>query len=62
MLLPPPKPENIELGLASKGRFVGDPTANSETEIPPGDTDTIDEGELWVLNQNRPNILFHTIL
>ena len=47
ILLPPPTPLTMELALASKGRFVGDPTADSETEIIPNDGDEIEEGEQW---------------
>ncbi|CAG7817052.1 unnamed protein product [Allacma fusca] len=47
ILLPPPTQLTWELALASKGRFIGDPTADSETEIIPNDGDEIEEGDQW---------------
>jgi hypothetical protein len=48
VMLPYPAPVHIELGLACRGHFVGDPTADCETEIAPDNRDEIAEDEEWV--------------
>ncbi|CAL8111593.1 unnamed protein product [Orchesella dallaii] len=48
VMLPQPADDTMELGLACRGHFVGDPTADSETEICPDNADEINDGEDWV--------------
>jgi len=48
ILLPPPTELTKKLGVYTKGRFIGDPTADSETEITANERDEIEEGEQWV--------------
>jgi hypothetical protein len=48
VMLPLPNAVNIELGLACRGHFVGDPTSDCDTDIAPDNQDEINEGDDWV--------------
>jgi hypothetical protein len=48
MLSLPSTPVNVQLGLACRGHFVGDPATDSETDIAPDNLDELAEGDDWV--------------
>ena len=47
-MLPKVADEIIELGLACRGHFTGDPTADCETDICPDTGDEVGESDDWV--------------
>lgn len=52
VMLPKLEYDTMELGLACRGHFVGDPTADCETDICPDNSDEINEGEDWASRKN----------
>lgn len=49
VMLPKLGDDTMELGLACRGHFAGDPTADSETEVCPDNADEINDGDDWVI-------------
>lgn len=48
-MIPLPNAATVELGMACRGHFVGDPTTDVDTDIAPNNEDEIAEGDDWVL-------------